>query len=434
MSRNKLFKRLVIIAFMSICSVWRAAAADLVFDHHLSGHTGWVRSVTFSPDGKLIATGGSDNTIKLWDARTGKTLRTIAVRDLAVDDMRFSPDGSLIASRSFTGYVVKLWTVANGELRASLKHERPVATFAFSPTGALIGTGGWDDQVRLWSVATGQLRHTLKGHKHNITQVVFSPDGHLIASASYEEHGNNLKLWEVATGQLRHNFAGHDYRVSAIAYAPDGKFIASGSEDGDVKLWDSETGKLKHKLEGFKVTPFHAFKRQFHMRTKDTPRFVWRRELIRELETNAEFRKAMQKGLATDVEHGVYVLEYSSDGSLLAVGSQDKTVRVWDARLGLLKFTLSGHKAPVNRLSFSPDGRFIASANSNETLVEKDPTIKIWDSASGELLHTLQARQFAVRSLAFSPLGRQLAAGGCVEMVDFRCDQGAIFVWPVGSR
>jgi nitrous oxidase accessory protein NosD len=192
----------------------------------LTGHTDWVYSVAFSPDGKLLASGSRDWTIKLWDVASGSLVRTLSGHTGAVNSVAFSPDGKLLASGS-RDWTIKLWDVASGSLVRTLTgHSESVTSVAFSPDGRLLASGSGDRTIKLWEVASGREVRTLSGHTDWVYSVAFSPDGRLLASGSNDD---TIKLWEVATGSEVRTLTGHTDWVYSVAFSPDGKLLASGS-------------------------------------------------------------------------------------------------------------------------------------------------------------------------------------------------------------
>ena len=215
----------------------------------LTGHTRSVNGVAFSPDGKLLAAGSGDNMVMLWDAASGKEVRTLAATS-SVGSVAFSPDGKLLAAGSGDNTLI-LWDVASGQEVRTLTATSTVGSVAFSLDGKLLASGSWDKStVTLWDVASGQEVRTLTGHTGGVDSVVaFSPDGQLLASGSWDN--STMTLREVATGQEINTFNGHNGGVYSVAFSPDGKLLASGSNDKTVKLWDVASGQEVGTLKGY---------------------------------------------------------------------------------------------------------------------------------------------------------------------------------------
>jgi WD40 repeat protein len=215
----------------------------------LEGHSGWVNSVVFSPDGSKLASGSHDHTVRVWDVATGQVKHTLKGHSGLVNSVAFSRDGSKLASGSLD-CTVRVWDVATGQVEHTLEgHTRRVNSVAFSRDGSKLASGSGDRMafdpsddatVRVWDVATGQVEHTLKDHLGPVNSVAFSRDGSKLASGS---HDHTVKVWDVATGQVEYTHVGHSEWVSSVAFSRDGSKLASGSHDHTVQVWDVATGQ-----------------------------------------------------------------------------------------------------------------------------------------------------------------------------------------------
>ena len=367
----------------------------------LHGHENWVRSVAFSADGQMIASGSDDKTVKLWDAKTGECLQTLHGHSERVWSVAFSPQGKTLASSS-SDRTIKIWDIKTGACLLTLQgHQNWVRSIAFSANGQIIASGSEDQSVKLWNVHTGECYQTLRGHANWVRSVAFSPDGQTLASGSGD---HTVKLWNFPTGQCIKTLQGYTNRVWSVAFTErnrvssknskgtasiksslvqnispavplqtnkgDGLILASGNDDHTVKIWDLKTNKCYQVLRG------HA---------------------------NSVCAVAFSPIPPTPLTKG-------GSGGILASGSEDHTVKLWDINAGECRHTLEGHTSRIWSVAFNPQGNILASAS-------EDHTVKLWDVSTGQCLQTLQGHTSWVCAIAFSPNGRILASGSYDQTV-----------------
>ena len=201
----------------------------------LGGHTGSITSAAFSPDGKLLVSGGEDGVVRLWSVTSGKQIASFNGHSDFVESVAFSPDGQLLVSGGEDG-VVRLWSVTSGKQIASFNgYSDFVESVAFSPDGKTLASGSRDRTVRLWSVTSGKLLQILSGSMGHVLSIAFSPDGKLIASAS--DSDTTVRLWNVATGKLLRTLNGHTNEVTSVAFSPNGKLLANDKRQAASDSW-----------------------------------------------------------------------------------------------------------------------------------------------------------------------------------------------------
>ncbi|MEG4353709.1 serine/threonine-protein kinase [Microcoleus sp. LAD1_D3] len=204
-----------------------------------------VKTLAVSPDSSILASGGDDNNVILWDLKTGRRTRTIAAHTAAVNEIAFSRDGQTLASGS-DDKTIRLWNVRTGSrLRTLSGHAGGVNTIALSRDGQTLASGSQDKTVRLWNLATGEVRRIITGHRGPVTAVAFSPNGQIVATASTD---NTIRLSNVQDGKRTRTFKGHSSWVRTIAFSPDSRTLIGGG--GDIIVWDLKTGKERSTLSG----------------------------------------------------------------------------------------------------------------------------------------------------------------------------------------
>jgi WD40 repeat protein/energy-coupling factor transporter ATP-binding protein EcfA2 len=375
----------------------------------LTGHTDSVYSIVFSPDGKMLASGSADKSIILWDVASHQQLGKLTNHTGPVLSVAFSPDGKMLASGSADETII-LWDVASRQQLGKLTgHTNPVYSVAFSLDGKILASGGADERIILWDVTSRQrLGEPLFGHTDAVYSVVFNPDGQTLASGSADE---TIILWDVASRQrLGESLFGHTDAVHSVTFSPDGKMLASGSADETIILWDVASRQQLGKLTGHSgwvlSLAFSPDGKMLASGGTDGVIFLW----------NVASRQRLSK--LPGQTGWVYSVTFNPDGKMLASGSADKSIILWDVASRQQLGKLTDHTGPVLSVAFSPDGKTLASGNYDHTVI-------LWDVASHQQLGKLTGHTDSVWSVAFSPDGQTLASGG---------DPRSIILWGVASR
>ena len=354
-----------------------------------------VQSVAFSPDRVFLATGSTDQTVKLWHG-TGSAENTIlpASKAWILNSLALSPDGRLLAwdylDYSHDKAWITVWElVKNQEVYTLSGH----GCVAFSVDGRYLAGASGDPfapgEATVWDVTTGKPRawkgddgkdfSALRGDSRAITSLAFRPNGKQLAVGSGGNVTDNLygggsarkpgevRIWDLETGTLVRRLTGQQQAVTGVAYSPDGRYLASASRDQTVKVWNAATGE--------------------------------------------EFPALRHSG-------AVLALAFSPDSHYLASGGTDKTITLWEVGTWRNVRTFRGQNAKICSLAFSPDHRRLASGADDSGMKGE---VKIWDLETGQELLTLTEDHGAILGLAFSPDNKRLYSGS---------RGGALHVWP----
>ncbi len=235
--------------------LWNAADGHKI--HTLEGHAGSIYAVAFSPDGSRLYTASWDKTVRIWDAKSGELLNTLKGHTAGVTAIDVSPDGShIVTGASINGrkteneaaskkQTVMIWDAQSGQkLKALVGHDNSVYDVAYSPDGKLIASASWDGSVKIWDAIKGAELKTLEGHSQSIQAAVFSPNGQRLATGSWD---NTVKIWDIDTGRELLTLKDHTARVTDVAFSPDGRQLAASARDETVVIWNTYHQSEKEK-------------------------------------------------------------------------------------------------------------------------------------------------------------------------------------------
>lgn len=278
-------------------------------------HTAAVQSLSWSPDGKFIASAGHDKTVHVWEATTGQVSSVYREHTNEIWSVMWSPNGTYIASAG-ADKLLKVWDVSsNRTIATHAEHQKTMRAVSWSPDSTAIASAGDDTIVHIWDFLKARFQAPYSQHNERVLCLAWSPNNKYIASG-----GNDctIRVWDALTSAYCTLFRGHTDKITSIAWSPDSTHIASASDDGTIQVWQATTGQ--------------------------------------------------PTALYNDHSQTVAAVAWSPDGQYIVSGSWDKTVRIWDRRQNICIHVYKGHTAWINAVAWSPAGQYIASASWDNTV------------------------------------------------------------------
>ncbi|MBE9062477.1 NACHT domain-containing protein [cf. Phormidesmis sp. LEGE 11477] len=358
------------------------------------GHTDWIRTLAFDAKCQTLATGSHDQTIKLWDVKTGELIKTINTEH-RVYTLMFSADYDSLASAG-DSQTIKIWDVRTGKCQQTLEgHQSWIGAVAFgrNATHEVLASGSNDGEIRIWHVSSGQCLKRLEASGDSIQTLAFDAASRKLASG---DTGNAIRVWNLGTGERIQLFEGHSDWVRTVHFSPGGRLLASGSNDKTIKLWNTETGQCVRTIEAHETrvwsVAFTPDQTTVASGSDDRTIKLW------------DVRTGQCMKTLWGNSRGLWSIAFSADGTKVYCGSDDRRVQMWEVASGENLKALQGHQGRVRTIALSEEAQLIASASD-------DKTVRLWDMQTGECLQTMKKHYDWVWSVDFSPDGQMLASG-----------------------
>lgn len=377
--------------------------------HSFKGHKGWEKTLSFSPDGKQLASSSLDGTINFWDLQSKKLTHSFQAHNKALSSVMYSPDGKLLVTSSHSDPTFKLWDIRSHKLIYSFKgHKKGVYSVVFSPDGTQLASSTSDDDsrssenstIKLWDLKSRQLIHTFE-KQNPLMSVIFSQDGKQLISVHYDKP---IKVWDIKTKQLVHQSKKVVNALSKITISPDRKQVVTSDIEGTIKLWDINSQQPIHHLGKENEYKPMILSMAYSPDGKQLASVAPHDESIKLWNLGSEKLVSTLEGHTNEIES----VKYSADGKTLIVSDNKNNISFWDLKNKRLIHRLEQFKEKFGLISLNFDGKEFAFFSLNEN------TIKLWDLEKNQLIGDLAIDEndddFTQGLLIFSPDGKLLAS------------------------